>query len=257
MVLLAAPVLARHLTATRDWQIMQIRHLRDDTDVPTILQSSFKLEGLTTALEPIDVSPYLPLQGGFAECYARLGSKWRYDIVRNFRRLSALSVEPSFKIKHELTPDDLVALRQLNEIKVGTGDTRQSPLLDPKRFAFLQSLLTSLNERRWWRLATLHSQGTLIAYQLGFVIRGVYYFWNIAHHPDYAKYSIGKVLLRLNLEACFQEGLQTFDFMAGGESYKNVWTSRHRRNFALTVRRDHWKLRLLDLWQRQVAKTSP
>lgn len=51
--------------------------------------------------------------------------------------------------------------------------------------------------------------------------------------PTYSKYRVGHLTFMYLIENCIEGGLKEVDFMRGGESYKNHWNPRIRRNIEL------------------------
>lgn len=109
----------------------------------------------------------------------------------------------------------------------------------------LQELLVELAAGGKAEIARLELAGRLIAFSIGFKIDSIYYFYIFAtqKNPEYARFSIGKILLRHLLESVFVRGFRAFDFMAGEEPYKFEWTheSRSRRNYDVIP--DDWAAR--------------
>ena len=238
---------AQELLKSTDWHTASLRQLLSDEPYAEVMKRCFEKAGLHPELETISRSPRLPLKGSFEDYYAALGTGWRYDIERNQRRLAKAGTPAEFHLTDQVDAAKLAEMHDLNEKRAAAGDTRRTPLLDPARRAFLTDLCTPLSLKKRWRLAELRVGGSLAAYQLGFVIGGTHYFWNIAQAPEHAAYSTGKILLKMNLESCWSAGLHTFDFMAGDESYKAHWTQEGRDNLALNVTRPGWRTRL---WKR-------
>lgn len=230
------------------WHELDLRHFVTGAKTPAILSERARALDLDSALDRIDGSPFLPLNGSFDAYLATLGTNWRQDSARQQRRVQKDMGAVELDVREQVTSNDLQMLRDVAQRRRDAGDGRRCPLLEPLRMAFIQSLCKPLNERGWWQLALLKVGGKIAAYHLGFQMKSTFFCWSVAHDPDFSKYSPGKILMRLHIEHCFQAGMQEFDFMAGEEGYKSHWTDSRRDNLALSIKRKNWRLKLADLW---------
>lgn len=230
------------------WHELDLRHFVTGSKIPAIIQERVASLGLGSTLERIDGSPFLPLSGSFDSYLKTLGTNWRQDSARQQRRLQKDVGAVELDVRRQVTSHDLQMLRDVAQRRRDAGDERRCPLLEPDRMAFIHSLCEPLNDRGWWQLALLRVNGSIVAYHLGFQIKGTFFCWSVAHDPVYSAYSPGKILMRLHIEHCFQTGMQEFDFMAGEESYKSHWTDFRRDNQALSIKRNNWRLKVAALW---------
>jgi|GEM_PF-2379469 len=238
------------------WEVCELRRLQHDAASATALQATAAGSRTTYTRADIGVSPYLPLEGSFDTYYAGLGKEWRTHAERKRRKMEREAGGARLEIV--TAPDAAVfhAMKDLAQQRRDAGDLRRCPLLEPPRFAFLLDMLPVFAQRGWWRIALLYAGESLTAYQICFALNHTAYLWSLAYHPAFEIYSPGKVLLRMHLEACFQEGLQEFDFMAGDESYKGHWTQLQRQQIAVRLERPGWRNHLANLWQRAAAKRA-
>ncbi|MES2597071.1 MAG: GNAT family N-acetyltransferase [Verrucomicrobiota bacterium] len=232
------------------WDVCELRRFQRESTVATTLCSTAAERHLGCQLSGIGVSPYLTITGDFDTYYASIGKEWRTHGERKRRKMEREAGGCRLEIVRQPNRELFHALKKLAQDRRDAGDTRRCPLLEPARFAFLESLLPVFNERGWWRIALLYAGDAITAYQICFELNQTAYLWSLAYHPDFEIYSPGKVLLRLHLEECFKEGMKEFDFMAGDESYKGHWTSAERQQVAVRVTRPVWKNRLANLWKK-------
>lgn len=108
---------------------------------------------------------------------------------------------------------------------------------DP-RWRFVVDLSERLAARRWLDVATLALDGRLIAYRYGFRFRARFLDYNLAHDPDMAGLSPGRVLLDEIIRDSHRLGLEAVDASRGGLDPPHLladWTdcSRYHRRWRL------------------------
>ena len=83
------------------------------------------------------------------------------------------------------------------------------------RWRFLVDVSHHLAARRWLDIATLSLDGRIIAYRYGFRYRARFLDYNLAHDPDYAQLSPGRVLLDEIIRDSHRLGLEAVDASRG------------------------------------------
>lgn len=78
-------------------------------------------------------------------------------------------------------------------------------------------------------LSQIKLNGTTQAFSIGFVNNTTYYYLFPVYNPDYAHFSIGKILQLEILDYCEAKKFRTFDFCNGNETYKR-WFSNDVKN---------------------------
>ncbi len=72
----------------------------------------------------------------------------------------------------------------------------------------------------WLRMHLLTLNGATAAAYYAFHCDGYAGFYTCGFHPEFRRYSVGKVLLAKVIDEAEREGASAFDFMRGGETYK-------------------------------------
>lgn len=87
------------------------------------------------------------------------------------------------------------------------------------------------------RVSTLFLDDRPIAIEIGFVVGPRYMSYLGAYDPEFSDFSPGALQLERTVEACFQEGLETFDLLPPGDDYKRSWSTASVRvaNFTLPL----------------------
>jgi len=128
--------------------------------------------------------------------------------------------------------DDLVRLHQARwQAKGGTGSFAMSEF---ERF-MREAIRFSLTDRRlrFWILVV---DGKCRAALVAFVDYGIAHYFQSGFDPDYAKLSLGRVMLRLCIRDCIEaKDINAFDFMGGGAAYKDQWSNTTREAIELEL----------------------
>ena len=84
-----------------------------------------------------------------------------------------------------------------------------------------------------------------IAVAYGFEFAQCFFYYQIAHDPEFDQLSPGSVLLFHLIETCCARGLTEFNFLQGDEAYKWAWTKDSRTLYQGVLRQANWRARLL------------
>jgi CelD/BcsL family acetyltransferase involved in cellulose biosynthesis len=117
-----------------------------------------------------------------------------------------------------------------------------------ERRTFFTDLSTRLAKRRWLDVSILWLDECAISYRFGFRFRGVFYDYNLAYLPEYARLSPGRILLEEILLSSTDEGLRAVD--ASRASLKNGhllqdWTELRQDHYQVWVFSVSWRGRFL------------
>lgn len=74
-----------------------------------------------------------------------------------------------------------------------------------------------------------------VSWHLGFCERKVFYYYLPATHPDFLRFSPGKVHLLLLNKWALEHQIEVFDHLRGEENYKNGWTDSVQNIYQLQI----------------------
>jgi CelD/BcsL family acetyltransferase involved in cellulose biosynthesis len=108
----------------------------------------------------------------------------------------------------------------------------------PKFEAFLRTTMQqALHEGRlgFW---TFKLDGKCVATLLAFIDNGVAHYFQGGFDMEFAKHSLGSVMVAQCIQACVNDpAIREFDFMGGGAVYKDSWTKTVREAYELELLR--------------------
>lgn len=227
----ACKVLQRHIESGDGWDRVNLGNIPATSHWAHHLLKSSQNPAFTLHVECpyVDITRYPDLAAFAAE---NVSSQ-----LRNYRNKFHREVEPNFRVWRGNEGDILSRIvdlhRREKEFLIQQKDRteRYSLFEDPSRLAHIQTLFTGTDDVVTFGFES--PDGALIGYITCFAYRRTMLSWNIAYHPDYEKYRIGKVLHHDTLAHLFETGeADRFDFGAGRYSWKFEWTG----DFTLTYR---------------------
>jgi CelD/BcsL family acetyltransferase involved in cellulose biosynthesis len=219
---------------TPDWDCLEFEEVATDSETASILstisEKPFKLEEDVSAL-----CPYITLSSNFEDYFKQLGSNWR----RNMRRWEK-KMKQDFKVEFELcdnvdTVDDaMMTFFNLHQ-KRWQSKAQQGAFADKTFCDFHRDVAKCFAEKGWLKLCflTLNDEPVSTVYAFKYAQKMFNYLSGF--DPKYSEYRVGHLVFLHLIEHSIQNGIKEFDFMRGGESYKNLWNTVIRKNLKLTA----------------------
>jgi CelD/BcsL family acetyltransferase involved in cellulose biosynthesis len=93
---------------------------------------------------------------------------------------------------------------------------------EPDAAGFYTRLARACSQRGTLRIEILTLDGRPVAHILGVSLAGVYYALKTSYDEAYQAWSPGVVLFEYVIERCFDEGLDTFDFLGRSSRWKET-----------------------------------
>ena len=189
-------------------------------------------------------NPILPIDGDFDEYFEKIRkSKAIADIDRRLKRLQESGTDIRYEIATQWDDKLDMQLKQLAEEKLEVTD---HPILlaDSRYTEWLSDIRRKYDERGYWLIYLIYNQaddGKPIAYAICFLFSRAIYYWTVAYDPAYARFSIGKLLLKSVLKESWNRQIDRFDFMFGAENYKMQWKPDLAFQFRLSIARSRIK----------------
>lgn len=170
----------------------------------------------------------------FEEYYKSLSRNHRREIQKRKHKLDSLGTW-SLNFNPRVNPEDLFKI-------FGYLHTSRSKLKgwvplyeDPAFHQFFLELFNNPQSDFEILYSTLNHEENLISYTFGFIMKNIYYHWNIGFSNDYKFISPNKIHHGFLIEECIKRGYKEFDFMRGDSEYKFNWTKSLRYNYKIQV----------------------
>jgi CelD/BcsL family acetyltransferase involved in cellulose biosynthesis len=202
------------------------------------------------------ISPFVDLAAGYEAYLAAMSKKKRYNLTRE-RKI--LCEDKGAKVTRVSTPealgpaiDELFRLHHQRAQDLG----RESHFGGETTVGFHRELAGRLLANDQVRLYQLELEGKAIATVYGFIQGGEFSFFQAGFDPEWKKLSPGKVLIGRVMEELAARQVVLFDFLGGGDEYKQFWATGNRSMESVLAFNDTmagWVCRL-GLRTRQFAK---
>src|SRR4051812_32373017 len=209
----AAAALKQVLGDDGDWDVL----LAERIPSPDLLPDSLRERELQR-----DASPLLEIGGTSWDDYlATKSSNFRQQARRRERKL-AKEHAISFRLADD--PNRIDAdLEDLFWLHNQRWEGYSGALLEA-RAAFHREFAHAALERGWLRLWLLEVDGRTVAAWYGMRFAGRDLYYQAGRDPDYDRLAVGFVLLVHSVREAFNDGMDAYDFLRGGEVYKDRFT---------------------------------
>jgi CelD/BcsL family acetyltransferase involved in cellulose biosynthesis len=170
-----------------------------------------------------EASPVLSINGlSWEDFLASKSSNFRQQARRRERKL-AREHELRFRLSEDPArlDADLAVLFRLHGERWGE---RGSGALGERRAAFHRDFARLALERGWLRLWLLELDGRPAAAWYGLRFAGRELYYQAGRDPAYEREAVGFVLLAHTVREAMNDGMREYDFLRGGEEYKDRFT---------------------------------
>ena len=184
--------------------------------------------GYWVIVRPLELSPYVELDGSWEEFEAALPSKRRTELRRRRRRLEELGSCRFQCADGSEQLDELVAEGIEVEAAGWVGRHGTAIAVEPHAREFYEQIAEWAAEKGCLRLFFLRLDGKAIAFAFCLADAKSLYVLKIGFDPAYARYGPGHLLTQEMLAYAFGAGLRTYEFLGHLEPYKLAWTQKLR-----------------------------
>ena len=152
--------------------------------------------------------------------------------------------------------------RRLSEL--GELEISHHCSMNPQEYSFIQDEIENIEKRSWkytagssWlcnaaqrdfykrimerfrenglEIWVVRLSGKAICYCVNLAYANKLYYLIPSYDKEFAKYSVGTLLLKEMIEKCFSTKIDTFDFLPGNEPYEFRWGTVIKQSYQLTV----------------------
>ncbi len=222
--------LLTHLFSQKDWDLITIPDLPQTSPTLKLIKSNSK-DLPRFKFEKGVICPYLEIPDSNEKLLSSLNPKFRKNLQRRLRKLE--KEQGKVELKHY---SELGSLNEAMEIFFKLHQKRWVRKGEPGVFGTKKAREITMQtikyfaEKDWLRLHFLIVNNRPVATSLDLEYGGKMYGHLCGFDPDYAKYSVGNLLLLKIFKQCIIKKISEYDFMQGDESYKFDWTQKYRQN---------------------------
>lgn len=229
-----------------DWDELLFGVASEDEVVNLHLLSGLKVHvRWTTIGHGVDLKK---IRDGEKSYLSSLSRNARYQIrrgIKEYEKSGSVEIEHASSLPEAL--EFLEALAPLHIERWGAGK-QQSGFANPNFFEFHRQLIRNAWQERAVDLVRISVNGEAFAYFYNFLYQGrVYFYLSALKYSENALKKPGMVGHALCIEEYMNKGFDYYDFMGGGESYKDRLASRSGNMFRVSFQKKKIKLQTEDL----------
>lgn len=227
---------AEWLLSDPRWDVLEFPRLEDETAQWLETTVVAVGRGLASVSRTADICPYISLPGSWEDFLRTLRSDARKDLGRRWRRLREHGevVVERVQRTEELAHAWDVLLRLHDERRQVAGD--RSAFTTRRSLAFHRVFLEQAAERGWLRLYLMRVGDRYVAAEYCLSLGGRVVDLQTGFDPTWSRFGVSTLLLGHAIQEAIAEGATEFDFLRGGEAYKQQrWAAALRRDKALVV----------------------
>lgn len=191
--------------------------------------------GFQVIVRPLEHSPYIRTDAGWAAYLAGRDGKMLRELRRRRRLLSAAG-EMSFEVHDGRTRlaelfDEGFAV----EAAGWKGAAGSAVASDAATLTFYRDIAHWAVSRGALRLGFLRLNGRAIAFDFSLEADGVHYLLKTGFDPSVSQFAPGKLLRYLMIERTFASGLDLYEFLGTDNPWKYAWTRTVRERSLIQV----------------------
>lgn len=211
----------------RDWDFLELARIPCDSPNHEFLVAEVARRNRNFKYEKYKIAPYLRVEASWNEYYRGLKGHFRRNLQMRLRRLESLG----YQVKKCQTDDEIAEFMD-RFLEYKTGQYKRKGSANPLRNRLVKEFYIRVSKQfqrtNILDCSYLEADGAMRAVHFGFIYGGKFYSYLAAFDNQYHPYGVGRILQLHLLKRTFEEGLQEFDFLVGGETYKFDWTPSAR-----------------------------
>jgi CelD/BcsL family acetyltransferase involved in cellulose biosynthesis len=188
-----------------------------------VLLSAARGHGYSPVARTIGRSPFIPLEGGWDEYRATLGSKLLSEARRRRRRLESQGTV-TFGVE-DGTADLGARVAEAFAVEAAGWKGRSGTAIatrDAAR-AFYEEVCAWAARRGTLRLAFLRLDGRPVAFDLSLEEGGAHYLLKTSYDPEFSAYGPGVLIRHEMIQRAFAAGLDRYELLGHDEPWKHQW----------------------------------
>jgi CelD/BcsL family acetyltransferase involved in cellulose biosynthesis len=215
---------------------LRLPRINKESGLATYLGKAMKHRGYDCVQVAAEVCPFIGLGGmSFEDFLGTIGPSHRYNFKRRLRNLDRdyeVCIEyPKTDAERREALRTVITLHLRRWTPRGGSDAFEGAGL----IAFHDEFSALANDRGWLRLMVVKLDGQPVAAFYGFRYGHKFCFYQSGFDPEYARSSIGLVMVGLTIRDAIAEGATEYDMLHGDESYKFLWTKDVRQLIRLDI----------------------
>lgn len=218
-----------------NWDVLHLSHVDEDSCLFSELAHNPVFD---SDAWQVSVAPYINVAGehqySIDEYMKSLRSKRRLDVRRRTKKLFN-EHDVSYGYPHRMKAGEAVAtLFELHECRAEKKGIKTS-FSGNKLKDFHAEIAEVFWEKQWLWMRFLSNGGDPLAAVYAFSFADRLFGYQMGFDPDWESKGVGSVLFMETIKEAFERGIKEYDFLRGGEGYKNTWTKTFRNQYNINI----------------------
>jgi CelD/BcsL family acetyltransferase involved in cellulose biosynthesis len=229
------------------WDILNLSRVLEGSPLLGALQKALAQRGQPHRARLEQPSYYLPLPSSFEEYLASRSGKFRNYLKRAEKKLEAAG-EVSFELV-DSRADVGARFEEMLTIERGSWKHAHGTAISAvaHQSGFYRDLCAGAREAGMLHLSFLRLEGVPLAYNLGVVVGGRYYYLKTSYLESWREHGVATIGRARLIRHLIESGCREFDFPAEPYEWEKQWADEVRWHRSLLVFRKGLRGRLLSL----------
>jgi len=217
------------------WDVLHLSHVDEDSALFSDLAHNPVFDSDSWQ---VSVAPYIDVAGehqySIDEYMKSLRSKRRLDVRRRTKKLfNENNVSYGYPAGME-AGDAVATLFELHNRRAEKKRIKTS-FSGNKLRNFHAEIADVFSEKQWLWLRFLCNGGDPLAAVYAFSFADRLFGYQMGFDPDWESKGVGSVLFLETIKEAFEQRIKEYDFLRGGEGYKNTWTKTFRNQYNINI----------------------
>ncbi|MFN8008885.1 MAG: GNAT family N-acetyltransferase [Terriglobia bacterium] len=234
----------------RRWDVFVLWRLLEQSTLFSQIKSYLEESCIRYKLKREEPSFFITLDCSFDEYLKRRSSKFRNYLRRMEKKLSSCGkVEVKFfgnYDKNNSCFEEILAI----ERRSWKQNHRTSIASVGKQEIFYRNLYELSSKNGRWHLLIMYLDGRAIAYDMGIVNKGTYYYLKTSFDEGFRNYSPATVLRAQLIRDLISRGVNYFDFPGEPYEWESQWSNELRWHYSIVIYNSNMKATLLSVINR-------
>lgn len=223
--------LLRYIYDNEQYDYFRINNLKDNDKNTILLIKSVLKVNCNVELTVSESTYFINMMNSTYKDYFQHKSK---NFKHKIRHVHREGENFQFSVINDYNEKIINKIIQIHQAK-WKSEFQISVFYDMRRLAFLKSICYKFSKKNILRIFVLFDGNNIIAYRLGFLYNNIYHDWNTSYDVSYSAKSVGILLCDHVIRYCYDQGIEEFDFLRGGEYYKEKFATGKRNLISINV----------------------
>jgi CelD/BcsL family acetyltransferase involved in cellulose biosynthesis len=216
--------------------LLELANVHKTGGLARALAEGLTRRGWDVTERKVDACPFIRVSGQTWESYlANETTKGGSDFRRRLRNTTRQFAVDLQRARTEAQRRDFLQILVEIHNRRWEGGGGSDAFNTPDLQAFHDEATRLALERDWLRLFILSLDGRPVAALYGLCYHGTFLYLQLGSDHDYARQSVGQMIIGLTIKSAVEEGVREYDFLRGAEPYKFRWTQQARELVTLRV----------------------